>query len=98
MSLHGDVYLWHPLAPCKRKIRSKRGEAHDWLDTGYPCGPDAIFGVTPEEECVVRGNKDEALEMVISPHGNRGHGLRKAGWRVCSGEEIDQVMSSPDCR
>ena len=67
------------------------------MDSGVPCGPEVAFAATLAPECYVRGNAGEVLELVKSPNGKNQAALDIAGWRGCSREEHDQVMSSRDC-
>lgn len=98
ISMGGEVFLWHPLARCKRKVRSNTDpHPYDWMDTGVPCRPGVFFSRTPAKKCYMRGGTNQVLEVVNSPYGYEQAILDRAGWRDCSGEEYRQFLSAREC-
>ena len=98
-AIEGDVCVWHASAPCKRKIHSHGDGPYDWADSGIPCYPGDALAVTLAEECYVRGNTNEVLEIVHTPNGIDPRALKLAGWRNCRDvPELAQSMPRPECK
>ena len=98
MPLEGDVYLWHPSAPCKRKIHSQGDGPYEMMDTGVPCGPGVSFVNLPRGTCYRRGNPNEVVEIVYVTSVLVSRATENAGWQSCGGRpDLIGFVSAPEC-
>jgi hypothetical protein len=97
-ALDGDAYFWHPSATCKRKFHSDGEDPYAWVDSDVGCRPGVTLALSPEGACYVRGNTNEAMEIVYAKHTIPSKYLKGTGWRECSElENFEELSSSPVC-